>query len=142
MEQINALIEKAKSDKELMDKLDALGEKDAGNDEIITLAKEYGFTVTAEEIEKIKSEGSTTGEIKEEELEAVAGGWSENRYDPKTCKNITRKKYDCEGFLNWRWCDHFRKEYISGELEHEKSWYSCVKGAFPRYKGNRKGEPI
>jgi len=150
MDQIKALIEKAQSDKELMAKLDALGEKDAGADEIIALAKEYGITVNAEEIEKLKSEdeySSESGELTEEELEDVAGGApSENRYDPKTCKNMTRTKYNCVGFLTLCWCDHYRQDETL-RTKIGKNWYSryfhsCTKNAFPRYYGNASGDKI
>jgi len=147
MEQLKALIEKAKSDKELMAKLDALGAKDAGDDEIIALAKEYGFTVTADEIGKLKNEvadSAGSNEITEDELEAVAGGWSENRYDPNTCKNMTKRKYECIGFLGGCWCDHFRRVYSHGKTfrDREPSVFNheCTKGAFPKYKGYQNGE--
>ena len=149
MEQLKALIEKAKSDKELMSKLDALGAKDAGDDKIIALAKEYGFTVTADEIEKLKSENADSAgnnEITEDKLEAVAGGGgSENRYDPNTCKNMTRTKYECVGFLASTWCDHYRKELYSKPVPHEsKTWlyyHRCVMEAYPRYSGLSEGTP-
>ena len=41
MKQIKALLEKAKSDDELMTKLDTLGRTSAGTEEYITLAAEY-----------------------------------------------------------------------------------------------------
>jgi len=142
MGQIKALIEKAKSDNELMAKLDALGKKDAGADEIIKLAKEYGFTVTADEIDQLKNESVKTGEIKEEDLEAVAGGGTQNRYDPNTCKGMTRTKYECVGFLSECWCDHYRCVY---ERKHNDGWtlfmHSCAMEAFPRYQGYGSGNP-
>ena len=147
MEQLKALIEKAKSDEELMAKLDALGAKDAGDDEIIALAKEYGFTVTAEDIDQVKNEsaGSTDKELTEEELEAVAGGGSENRYDPNTCKNMTKRKYECFGFLGLCWCDHYRKE-LCRKPDHARprTWiyyHKCVMEAYRTYKGYSDGVP-
>jgi len=142
MEQLKALIEKAKSDKELMSKLDALGVKDAGDDKIIALAKEYGFTVTAEDIENLKNDdadSAESNEITEDELEAVAGGWSENRYDPNTCKNMTRNKYECVGFLGACWCDHYWRKWSYrkkvGNLEFvDIYWKGCGKKAFPNYE--------
>jgi len=142
MNQIKALIEKAQSDKDLMAKLDALGEKDAGADEVISLAKEYGFTVTTDEIEKMNTGGEELGELTEDELEAVAGGWSENRYD-STCKNMTRTKYNCVGFLAQCWCDHYRRERLPGPIEgmNVRFWHSCEMEAYKGYRGNNIGDP-
>jgi len=147
MEQLISFIEKAQSDKELMAKLDVLGEKDAGTDEIIALAKENGFTITADEIEKLKSENTAdSAELKEDELETVAGGGSQNRYDPKSCKNMYRTKYNCVGFLSACWCDHYRKECIldpkKGKYSMTKRyWHSCTMNAFSKYKGDSDGRP-
>lgn len=70
MEQLNAFIEKAKSEKELADKLSELDPKGAKAEEYVALAAEYGFTITAEEIEKHRKRA----ELSEEELEGVVGG--------------------------------------------------------------------
>jgi len=146
MEQLKAFIEKAQSDKELMGKLDTLGEKDAGADEIIALAKESGFTITADEIVKLKSENTAdSAELKENELETVAGGVrpTHNRYDPKTCKNMTRTKYNCVGFLAIIQCDHYRCEIASKpeDAPNFRFWHSCTMNAFPKYKGDSYGHP-
>jgi len=146
MEQIKALIEKAESDNELMAKLDELGNKDAGADEIINLAKEYGFTVTADDSEQLKNESikaAETEEIKEEDLEAVAGGGGPtvNRYNPKTCVNLTRNKYDCKGFMGIAWCDHYRRTITKNKGGVIEGWHSCAMDAFGRYYGNLDGEP-
>jgi len=139
MSQLKAFIEKSKADKELMAKLDELGAKDAGADEIIALAKENGFTITADEIEKMKDGDEASGELKEEDLEAVTGGWTENRYDPKTCKNMSRNKYECKGFSEIIFCDHYRR--IRDDWNQKKYTHKCVKDAFPTYLGNKQGEP-
>ena len=70
MEQLNALIEKAKTDNELKEKINALGSKGAGDDEIVALAAEYGFTITVEQMEEMRKQK----ELSEEQLEDVAGG--------------------------------------------------------------------
>jgi len=70
--------------------------------------------------------------INEEQLDGVAGGWSENRYDPKTCKNMTERKDACIGFIGLRWCDHYREERTGGRSSEAKK-RSCTKGAFPPY---------
>ena len=76
MTQMQAFIEKAKNDKALMAKLDALGVAGAEPDKIIALAAEYGFTITAEDYRQAaKAAGEQkTGELNEEDLEAAAGG--------------------------------------------------------------------
>ena len=148
MEQLKAFIEKARSDKELMAKLDALGENNAETDKIITLAKESGFTITADEIVKLKNENTAeSAELREDELEAVAGGGpTQNRYDSKSCKNMTRTKYNCVGFLSACWCDHYRRDYIEGSQKGHASatkrfWHSCTKEAYPKYKADCDGHP-
>ena len=86
-----------------------------------------------EENKDIQSEA-----VKEEDLEAVAGGrptW--NRYDPKTCKNMTRTKYECVGLLSAAWCDHYRGK----DLGNNRKRISCAKGAFPEYIGYSNGDP-
>jgi len=138
MEQLKAFLEKARTDEELSEKIEALGEKAGNPDEIITLAAECGFTITAEEIEQLKSGNvNRTGssEIAEEDLETIAGGNSKNRYDPNTCKNMTKIKDDCRGFLGLKWCDHYRQEAISYDQYGPIAWkHECVMDAFPNYK--------
>jgi len=48
VEQLKAFIEKVESDKELSEKVNAIGAKGAGSDELISLAAECGFIITAE----------------------------------------------------------------------------------------------
>jgi len=154
MGQLRAFIDKVMSDKELKAKLDALGEKNDECDEItfeksdiIALAKEYGFTITAEEIIMRKNEctpDKNTTELNGDELEAITGGWSEDRYDSKACKNMTRTKYNCVGFLSACWCDHYRRDYIEGSQKGQDSmtrryWHSCTMNAYPKYKGDCDG---
>ena len=144
MSQLKAFIEKAQSDKELMAKLDELGAKDAGVDEVIALAKENGFTITADEIEKMKDGGEESGELAEEDLEAVAGGaWpTANRYD-SSCKNMKTTKYNCVGFLSKVWCDHYSMTQI-GKKETMivlRYWHRCAMNGFPEYRGNYHGTP-
>ena len=69
MNQLELFIEKAKTDNELAEKINALEGAGFQDADVITLAAEYGFTVTAEDIKNKKS-----GELGEEELENVAGG--------------------------------------------------------------------
>ena len=145
MNQIKAFFEKAMSDESLMAKLDELGKKEAPDEEIIALAAEYGFTITKEEIESMKSqscESCKSGEINEEDLENVAGGGSQttNRFDPKVCPNLTRTRYECVGFLQMNYCDHYRKIPITKCKVSPIFRHECVMGAF-NYTGLKHGTP-
>ena len=66
-EQLKAFLEKVKSDTELQDKLKAPASPDAA----VQIAKEAGFSITAEDIQSMQSQ---SGEVSDEELEAAAGG--------------------------------------------------------------------
>ena len=95
-----------------------------------------------EENKDIQSE-ELSEELNEEQLDAVAGGgptW--NRYDPKTCKNMKRTKYECVGFLKQNWCDHYRNKYIEGSSGKAEYRISCAKGAYPDYTGDVTGKPV
>ena len=143
MEQMKALLEKARNDKELMAKLDALGASGAEADKIIALAVEYGFSITAEDY---RQAAKTTcpqkkGELKEEDLEAAAGGGTQNRYDPQRCGNTKRVSYECVGFLEMCWCDHYRKvDLLPGHLVACIN-HICVMGCYD-YIGDNHGEAI
>ena len=67
-EQLNAFLEKVKSDTELQEKLKAAASPEAA----IEIAKEAGFLITAEELQSFAQ--STTVELSEKDLENVAGG--------------------------------------------------------------------
>ena len=70
-EQLNAFLEKVKSDTELQDKLKAAASPEAA----IEIAKEAGFSITAEDIQSMQS---ATVELSDEELEGAAGGINNN----------------------------------------------------------------
>ena len=63
-EQLKAFIAKAKGDSNLQEKLNAA----ADNDAVVAIAKEAGFSISADDLTKAQSE------LSEEELEGVAGG--------------------------------------------------------------------
>ena len=63
-EQLKAFIEKVQGDDSLQAKLKAAADSDA----VVTIAKEAGFSISADDLTKAQSE------ISEEELEGVAGG--------------------------------------------------------------------
>ena len=140
MEQFKAFLEKANTNSELKKKLESLGTENLNNDEVIALAAEYGFTIEPDELESLirgAADSYKSGEISEEQLDAVAGGATWNRYDPKTCKNMTRTKYECVGLLAVNRCDHYREDYRGNNLYK----ISCTKGAYPDYIGDWKGNP-
>ena len=89
MDQMQAFIEKAKTDKNFLATLKELGKKEMPDDEIISLAAEYGFTISKEEIENIKNNKTESGELNEEDLEKVAGGaGSYCNTMKRTCTNM------------------------------------------------------
>ena len=63
-EQLKAFLEKVKADTDLQEKLKAAADTDV----VIAIAKEAGFSISADDLENAQSE------ISEEELEGVAGG--------------------------------------------------------------------
>ena len=67
-EQLKALLEKVKGDTSLQEKLN--GAADSGA--VVEIAKEAGFSITAEDIQSMPS---ATVELSDEELESAAGGW-------------------------------------------------------------------
>ncbi|QNI54830.1 nif11-like leader peptide domain protein [Synechococcus sp. BIOS-E4-1] len=62
-EQLKAFLEKVKGDTSLQEKLKAAADSDA----VLTVAKEHGFSISADDLNKTQSE------ISEEELEDSAG---------------------------------------------------------------------
>ena len=65
-EQLKAFLEKVKGDTSLQEKLKAAADSDA----ILAIAKEAGFSISAEDLTKAQSE------VSDEELEGAAGGAS------------------------------------------------------------------
>ena len=68
-EQLKAFIEKVKSDTELRDQLKAAASPEAA----VEIAKEAGFSITAEDIQSMQPESESV-ELSDEELESTAGG--------------------------------------------------------------------
>ena len=66
-EQLKAFLEKVKSDTELQENLKAAASPEAA----LQIAKEAGFSITAEDIQSMQS---TTIELSDDELEGAAGG--------------------------------------------------------------------
>ena len=64
-EQFKAFLEKVKSDTELLEKLKAAGSNEAA----LQIAKEAGFSITAEDIQSVQSQ---SGEVSDEELDSCS----------------------------------------------------------------------
>ena len=135
MNQMQAFIEKARNDSGLMAKLDALGASGAGPDKIVALAATYGFTITEEDCRQAAEMAGMgkSGELAEEDLEAVAGGGhtaiTENRYDPGECAKCKQVQYRCVGFLTMFHCDHYTLEQMR-DGEYPTFWHKCAMGCF------------
>ena len=72
-EQLNAFLEKVKSDTSLQDKLKGAASPEAA----VEIAKEAGFSITAEDIQSMPA----TVELSDEELEGASGG---NQFQGRT----------------------------------------------------------
>ena len=75
-EQLRAFMEAVKADAGLQEKLNAAADADA----VALIAKEMGFVISAEELQRAQA-GS---EVSEEELEGVAGGCMVSKKGPDT----------------------------------------------------------
>jgi predicted ribosomally synthesized peptide with nif11-like leader len=71
-EQLKAFLEKVKGDTSLQGKLNGAADADA----VVEIAKEAGFSITAEDIQSMNRQ--STAELSDEELEGAAGGFSMN----------------------------------------------------------------
>ena len=82
-EQLKAFLEKVKADTCLQEKLKAAADADA----VAAIAKEAGFSISADVLKSAQSE------ISEEELESVAGGFVPSLLPFQTpqCANFWRK---------------------------------------------------
>ena len=68
LDQLKAFLAKVKGDSNLQEKLKAA----KSPEDVVGIAKEAGFSITAEDIQSMKSES-----VRDEELESAAGGLSE-----------------------------------------------------------------
>ena len=135
MNQMQAFIEKAKNDTDLMAKLNELGASGASMDKVVALAAEYGFTVSEEDCRKAAESPcpscpQKSGELSEEELEAAAGG-NESRHDLAICSQYTETHYNCVGFLGLSHCSWYKYTI------HRDAWgmptsyeHYCIMGYF------------
>jgi predicted ribosomally synthesized peptide with nif11-like leader len=81
-EQLKAFLEKVKGDTTLQEKLKAA----ADNDAVTAIAKEAGFSISADDLKNAQSE------LSDEELEGVAGGEATGDYRA------------CRTWRGWRGC--------------------------------------
>ena len=72
-EQLKSFLEKVKGDTTLQEKLKAAADSDA----VLAIAKEAGFSISADDLKNAQSE------VSEEELEGVAGGGKTRRADSR-----------------------------------------------------------
>ena len=79
-EQLKAFLEKFKTDTSLQEKLKAAANSDA----VLAIAKEAGFSISADDLNK-------ASELSEEELEGLAGGGGTAAYLCPTDRNRTCK---------------------------------------------------
>ena len=82
--------------------------------------------------------------ISEEELTPVSGGFgwgSKNMWDPDICPTLGRTRFECVGFLEKKWCDHYRKWQINEKKDGPVIYlHECAMGYF-RYYGYSDGKP-
>ena len=71
-EQLKAFIEKVQGDDSLQEKLKAAANPDA----VVSIAKEAGFSISADDLKNAQSE------LSDEELEGVAGGDVQSKHNP------------------------------------------------------------
>ena len=70
-ENLKAFADEVNKNEELKNKLTALNNDETAKGKVIEIAKDYGFTLTEEDFEAKGAEG----ELSEDELNAVAGGF-------------------------------------------------------------------
>ena len=83
-EQLKAFLEKVKADTTLQEKLKAAADSDA----VLAIAKEAGFSISADDLKNAQSE------VSEEELEGVAGG-GKTRREHGSCRTQRPKRTCC-----------------------------------------------
>jgi len=150
MNQFQEFINKAFENEELMEKVNELSMREPTDEEVIALAAEYGFTITADDLEQQKDRTCSaceSGKLEEEDLETVAGGTAgSDRWNPDICmKPPGGLRYECVGFLGYFWCSRFSRSSLRYWKKCRKSGVStemfrllCNIGAFD-YIGCDKG---
>ena len=93
-EQLKAFWEAVQADTSLQEKLRAATDADS----IASIAKEAGFEITADEVKEAQ------GELSEEELKAVAGGFS-TIWNGQNCRVENRKPKNKKFYEIFGYCD-------------------------------------
>ena len=92
-EQLKAFLEKVKADTTLQEKLKAAADANA----VVEIAKEAGFSISADDLNKAQSK-----ELSDKELESVAGGgiWSDIKKSLRECPLPTQNElmHTCNKF--------------------------------------------
>ena len=81
-EQLKAFLEKVKGDTSLQEKLKAAADADA----VAAIAKDAGFSISADDLTKAQSE------LSDEELEGVAGGFWDTGSFSRCCKDVVNDR--------------------------------------------------
>ena len=98
-EQLTAFIANAKGNTSLQEKLKAAADSDA----VVAIAKEEGFSVSANELKHAQSE------ISEEDLESVSGGgWGTYVKHNLNCA-LNKSHKDTYNFMGWDQCKHLKQ---------------------------------
>ena len=84
-EQLKAFLEKVKGDTTLQEKLKAAADSDA----VLAIAKEAGFSISADDLKNAQSE------VSDEELEGVAGGGCGKTRRNSSCRSARPKRPCC-----------------------------------------------
>jgi len=67
-----------------------------------------------------------TVELDATDLDRVAGGATQNRYDAQVCPSKREADASCGGFFNIYWCDHFQETKVGPRTFRKK----CTLGYF------------
>ena len=98
-EQLTAFIANAKGNTSLQEKLKAAADSDA----VVAIAKEEGFSISANELKHAQSE------ISEEDLESVSGGgWGTYVKHNLNCA-LNKSNKDTYNFMGWDQCKHLKQ---------------------------------
>ena len=124
---------KISEDEALKARVEAIGDD---MDAAVALAAEFGFTFTVDDLEALKpSSDLPQGELSEDQLDNVAGGATQNRYNSSRCWGAKKVIYECVGFLKAVHCDHYvcvptGKTRFQSNYHHKIYVHKCNMGCF------------
>ena len=108
-ENLKNFLEEASKNEELKARLAALNDRETAAEKVIEIAKEYGFTLTAEDLRPADGE-----ELSLDQLDQVAGGASSNIFICPYC-GMEFDKYGnilSEMERTWHMAQHYLEENI------------------------------